>query len=239
MSLDPDNGLWKKALGFGAGLLVLAGLAWAGWEIFHATPPPPRAERAVTTVFLPPPPLPPPPPPPPPPPREEPPPRKEEMIEQETVSEPEPKPEEPPPVAEAPPADLGTNVQGDGPPDGFGLSGNAAGMGRPGGNGAALGSSSAKNRSKWGWYAGLVQNQIADALRRHEKTKTADLQLKLRIWADAAGRIERVALADSSGNPQLDRALQEEVLAGLVLPEPPPAGMPMPIVLRITARRPG
>lgn len=161
------------------------------------------------------------------------------MVPQEAVTEPEPKPEEPPPQAEPPPADLGTNVQGDGPPDGFGLSGNAGGMGLPGGTGTSLGGNQGrKTGSKWGWYAGLVQSRIAEALRRHDKTKSADLYLKLRIWADAGGRIEKVALAGSSGNPALDQSLQNEVLAGLVLPEPPPADMPMPIVLRITAKRP-
>ena len=53
------------------------------------------------------------------------------MVEQTPVNEPEPKPDEPRP-ADEPPAALSTNVQGDGPPDGFGLSGAGGGTGSEG-----------------------------------------------------------------------------------------------------------
>jgi hypothetical protein len=42
---------------------------------------------------------------------------------------------------------------------------------------------------------------------------------------------------DSTGDGKLDSALRDEVLQGLQLPEPPPADMPMPINLRLTARK--
>jgi periplasmic protein TonB len=63
------------------------------------------------------------------------------------------------------------------------------------------------------------------------------MDLKVKIWADASGRISRAALAGSTGDPELDRALAQEVLTGLQLSEPPPGDMPMPIVMKITARR--
>jgi outer membrane biosynthesis protein TonB len=159
------------------------------------------------------------------------------MVEQEAVTEPEPKPDEPEPpkAADEPPAAVGTNVQGDGPPDGFGLSG---GNGTGGIGGTSGTGKTRKTGSQWGWYAGMVQTQVGDAIRKNSKTRAASLEIKLRLWADTSGRIERVAMVGTSGDAALDAALRNEVLTGLRLSEPPPADMPMPIVMRIVARRP-
>lgn len=154
------------------------------------------------------------------------------MVEQTPVNEPEPKPDEPKP-ADEPPAALSTNVQGDGPPDGFGLSG-AGGGGN--GSGRGLGGSG-RAASRWGWYAAKVQTSIGEALRRNPKTRDAVLSEKIRVWPDATGRISRAKLAASTGDPALDAAITS-ALTGVQLPEPPPADMPSPILLRLSARRP-
>ncbi len=60
----------------------------------------------------------------------------------------------------------------------------------------------------------------------------------MRVWADGTGRIVKATLAGSTGRADLDRALQNEILTGLQLESAPPEGMPMPIVMRISARRP-
>src|SRR5579885_2991348 len=162
-------------------------------------------------------------PPPPPPPPQQPP--EEKMIEQTPVDQQEQKPEDKP----APAPDIGTNIKGDGPGDGFGLSGsNGNGLIGGGGHGG----------SRWGWYAGEVQSKIADALRSNPRTRSANLSIQVRIWADASGRITKVRLAGSTGDPALEDILRNQVLNGLQLPDAPPAGMPMPIVLRITERQP-
>ena len=44
-------------------------------------------------------------------------------------------------------------------------------------------------------------------------------------------------MAGSTGDPSLDSAIRDEVLNGLQL-QPPPLGMPIPITLRLAARRP-
>ena len=139
-------------------------------------------------------------------------------------------PEEAP--ADDAPAALGTGIVGDGPADGFGL-GTKGGGGKFGGIGGKGGAG-----SKYGAYAGKVQRSIADRLRSHKKTRTVQMSIKVRIWADANGRVTRAALSGTTGDPQLDRALREEVLPGTQLPEAPPDGMPMPIVMRLTASRP-
>jgi hypothetical protein len=52
------------------------------------------------------------------------------------------------------------------------------------------------------------------------------------------GRIARAELAGSTGDPAVDAAIKNQVLTGLQLQEAPPSGMPLPIVMRITERRP-
>jgi protein TonB len=147
------------------------------------------------------------------------------MIEQEPVKEEEPP--EPEPEPEDAPT---TNLKGDGP-DPFGAR-TTSGNGRNsiGGNKG--------NRSKWGWYAGQVQSVVVDRLRAHKLTRSASLTLTVRVWADSTGRIVRATLTGSSGDAATDAALKNEILTGLQLKEAPPEGMPMPIVMRITAKRP-
>ena len=140
-------------------------------------------------------------------------------------------PDIPPPEAapEAPPSiDLGGgNPNGAGP-----------GVGTGGGNGKPGGSGRIGGGSKYGWYAAKVQTAIDDALRSNASTRSAVLSLQVRVWADAEGRITRATLVGTSGNPATDTAIKNQVLTGLQLPQAPPAGMPMPITLRITARKP-
>jgi TonB family protein len=163
------------------------------------------------------------PPPPPPPPLTPPPapPEEQQKIEEPMIKEEAPK--EAPPKDEPP---LGTGIKGPGG-DSFGLGG-GTGTGRIGAGG---------DGSKWGWYASQVQSRIQQALQQHRKTRAASMTINVRIWPDPNGRISRAQLAGSTGDPSLDGALRDEVLSGLQLPEPP-AGMPAPITLRLTAKRP-
>lgn len=190
--------------------------------------------------------VPPPPPPPPPEPEQpqiEPEPELEpEMIEQPEITEPEieeeaevEEPKDAPPDEgedEPPLGPLGLDADAEGPGDSFNLAGNPGGnpLGRGGGGGGG---------SRWGWYASIVQQQIEGALRANAKTRNVAMRVQIRLWADGSGRISRVQLVNSTGNPEVDAAIRGEALAGLRLREPPPPDMPMPMVARITARRPG
>ena len=51
-------------------------------------------------------------------------------------------------------------------------------------------------------------------------------------------RVTRASLVSSTGDPAVDAAIKADVLTGLQLDAPPPEGMPLPIVMRLTARRP-
>ena len=185
------------------------------------------APKANIIPILPPPPPPPPPTPPPPPPPDQapPPPDAPEFVEEKAPdSPPEPEPDAPAP--------MGSNIEGDGPPDGFGLVGKGGG-GLIGGRGKGGGGG-----SQFGWYAGRVQSAVSSALRSHRATKSSSMSVKARIWVDSSGRVTRAALEGSSGDRAVDEALQNEILVGIRLPDAPPEGMPMPIVMRINAARP-
>lgn len=229
---DDAPGFFQK---FRVPIIVVACLAVATgvWFAFFNKPQKPkRASASVSMVTLMPPPPPPPPTPPPTPPPQEPEEKPPDDVKQEFVEETQPDaaPEPDTPPDEAP---LGTNIEGNGP-DSFGLA-KGGGGGLIGGLGKSTGGGGG---SKYGLYAGQVQARVADALRNHKKTRSAALNIKVRIWADSTGRVTRATLSGSSGDAAVDRAIREEILTGLQLQSPPPEGMPMPIVMRITATRP-
>ena len=168
--------------------------------------------------------------PPPPPPSQLPPPPMEteqKMITQDPVNAIDSKPDDTPP---GPLASVGTSLEGNGP-DSFGLRAGKTNF-NPG-NGKI---ENHDNNSRWGWYASQVQSAISEALQKNDRTRNADFRIVAKIWSDRSGRITRSRLTGSTGSGTLDNAITNEVLAGLVLQEPPPDGMPMPIVLRLTAR---
>ncbi|EIP99269.1 hypothetical protein OpiT1DRAFT_03793 [Opitutaceae bacterium TAV1] len=245
---DPDGFLDEQEPGFfrrygpvlATCLVAAGGIAW--WLVSTASGPKPSApkpqEFSMVRIALPPPP-----PPPPPQQRPEETPKPEEtqqqMIEQEPVAADEPRPAETPqPAAEESAAPMGTNIQGDGPPDGFGLTGRGNG-GIIGGTGTGNGAGSGgRGSSRWGWYAAQIQTTVSSALGKNPKTRAAAMDISVRIWPDAAGRIERAQLVTSTGDREIDDAIRDEVLTGLILREPPPSDMPSPIVLRLTGSRP-
>ena len=219
---DPSPKSNKHRLIIGIMLaLVVAGGAVSLFRSGNGSHRPMVHKAEVMITVLPPPPPPPVPTPPPPPP-----PKEQEMVEQKPVDI-----EEPEPVPTEAPQDqaLSTNNTGNGPDMGLrsGTGGNSnptqIGGGRRGG--------------KWDHYAVSVQNTIAETLRRNSDVRHASFSLKVRVWADANGRITRANLMGSSGEPAIDQAIRNQVLTGLQLPEPPPADMPMPINMRISARK--
>jgi hypothetical protein len=158
---------------------------------------------------------------------------KNEIIEDKPVE----KPKEAPPKDfkndEPPPGPLALAAKGEGPGDLFGLGGKPGGRGFLGGNGGGGGG------GRFGAYSNMVQKQLEAAFDANPKThKMVAPQLDIKLWSDATGRITHVLLLSSAGNPELDAAVREEVLRGLMLREPPPKGMPMPIDLHFRAHRP-
>ncbi len=227
------------ALRFVVGLAALAGIAFLGVQILgnHSGPAKVQQLRMVRLR----PPLPPAPTPPPTPAQIQPQPTVQPTIEQKQMMVLETNPGGPKQQSDKaakadnkPSGPLGVNAKGEGAGDAFGL------VGRPGGNALLWsgGGNGDGGGTRWGWYAGQVQARIIDALQKNSHTRSAAFRVEVRIWPDTTGRVTRVQLVGSTGHPAVDAAIKEEALTGLQLQEPPPADMPLPIVIRLTARRP-
>jgi protein TonB len=220
----------RHRLGLIVGVIAVGGGVWFYLYPSSKIEPARKApEPRVISIQLPPPPPPPPPPAPKLPP---PPPKNDKRVEQTPLAKPEQKPEAAKPKpADKPPEGLGTNNKGPGPGmAGLGSSGN----GMLGGTGSGPGGGGSMSR----WYAGQVGTKVAETLRTNRRTRSASMRIMARVWVDQRGKVTRGELTSSTGDSALDAALTNEVLPGIQLSEPPPAGMPMPIPLRLTARQP-
>jgi hypothetical protein len=156
--------------------------------------------------------------------------QKQEMMDQAPIADEEPKPADTP--HDEPPAALGTNITGSGGPD-YGLAhgGNGGMIGGGGGNGSGRG------EGPYAAYGRKLQRSIVEALQKDPRTRSASFNLtNLRLFPDDFGRIAKVNLGSSTGDPTRDEAIRE-ILKSLQLPEPP-AGIPKPIHLRVVVRRP-
>jgi periplasmic protein TonB len=205
------------------GLLFVAGAYWFfGGD---GLPPPKPRQDTITIIIRPPPPPPPPPP-------------EQKMIEQPKMAEQEFKEDKPDEKPPEPKPDNEANAK-DEPPGPATLNapvgpGGLLPQGKGGGGGGG-----GSGGSRWGYYAAMVQSQIESALAANSRTRKAVLQVQIRLWADGTGRVNRVQLMSSTGDAELDAIIRNEVLGSLMLREPPPKDMPMPMVTRVTERRPG
>lgn len=134
------------------------------------------------------------------------------------------------PKAEQAKETLGTGLKGNGPGlSGLGSSGNGGGFGGPGSGGGG---------NKLGIFTGQVKATVTEALRKNPRTRKAALNIQVRIWVDSTGRVTRAKLDGSTGDKALDDVIQNQILNNLQFPEPPPAGVRPPIIMRLTAARP-
>jgi TonB family protein len=173
------------------------------------------------------PPKPPPPPPPMPQPKTIQPPKMTTPVAKPIVQSP---PKMSPPKAVSAPA-LGTSLKSNGSSNAFDLSGNAGGnglIGGLGGNGTC--------DSDCGSYQDAVASQIRDALQKNPITRDANAGMVVSVWTDASGRVTRVSIDKSSGNPTVDDAVENQALPGLQL-SPPPPNTVMPIIMSLTGEQ--
>ena len=218
---EEDRGSGKVKIIVGLVVLAAVGGVIFAAKQFSTSRPAPQKQETQIVAFIPPPP------PPPPPPKPTPPPEivqeKKPMIVQDEIKEPEEKPDDKP----QPPADKpATNIKGPGGDPNLATSG--------GGN--TFGGPAKKRGSQFGWYAGPVQNRVAEALRNNRATRAAKLDgVLVKIWPDSNAKISRVEFKTGTGQPALDDAIRQ-ALFGLSLDAPPPADMPLPIILRLSAK---
>jgi periplasmic protein TonB len=197
-------------------LFVLAlggGAVWLVVDFLGEAPPPQKKVVQEIRIVRPPPDALPPPPPPPPP--------------EEEVDVPEPQQqEEPTPSDEPPPSEqLGLDAEGTAGGDGFGLAA------RKGGRDLL-----ASGGSAFTWYAGLLKTEILDRLQDDASVRAGSYSVLVRVWVRPDGSIERIALAQSSGDKERDRAIESALARVSRISQTPPAGMPQPISLRIVSR---
>jgi len=223
---DEDRPFFKRhsTLLVVCGLVILgAGVVFAARKLSENNQTEIRRDEVVTLQ------LPPPTPPPTPPPQQTPTPlptpeehEDKPMEAQQPVQE-EKKTEAPKEKPVSAPAPLGTSITGPGGGADLGLANGLGGSG--GGYGTGGG-------TKYGWYASEIQNKIADAVRNDPRMRGTNMNVIVKIWPDATGRIVR-AKVSSAGNEALEAIVRDGILTGLQLPNPPPADMPLPIVMRL------
>ncbi len=221
LTTSPSANKSRLIIGILLGCVLAGGvISFLNTPAEHARPMAKKSEMITITLT---------PPPPPPPPKPEPPkpePPKDQMVEQAPVDQ----VETPDETASTEPQDDGltTNNVGNGPDMGLRAGTGSGTRNRIGGS---------RRGGKWDGFAVKVQNTIAETLRQNAGTRSASFSMKVLVWADANGRITRATPVGSSGSPSVDQALKNQVFNGLQLPEPPPADMPMPINMRISARK--
>ena len=195
-----------------AALLILACAVWYVRTLIGNKAPSEKRQVAIAIKIIRPP-EPPPEPPPPPPPE-----KVQEQIPQDT---PEEKPVEQAPQS----AQLGVDAEGGAGGDNFGLVGHAGGHDLVGsGNGPFV------------YYASMVKDLVVDALSSVDRIKRSKYSVNVRVWIGSDGRIERASLVESTGNRDIDGAIEKALSQGGKVREPPPIEMPQPITLKIVSR---
>ncbi|HKJ22176.1 MAG TPA: TonB C-terminal domain-containing protein [Gammaproteobacteria bacterium] len=169
-------------------------------------------------------------PPPPPPPREKPPPPKQKQkveVKQPKKAPPKPSPKQadklPPPIDD----NLGLDAMGGAGGDAFGLVGKQGGRDLIGGGGG----------SRFRWYAGVVENDISEALSRHEDIRKGRYTVVVKIWVGRDGNIKRIELVKTTGKNDLDKRIRLALDGIHRLSETPPEDLPQPIAVRISSSR--
>jgi protein TonB len=206
---------WQRYVPIAGGtlivLLVLVGAIWFVREMMAH--PSAKSQRQVAQqihIIRPPPPPPDEPPPPPPP-------EKTEPLEQK---EPEQAPEEAPPSEQ-----LGVDADASAGGDSFGLAARKGGRDLVGtGTGAFV------------WYTSHLKDLVLNALTNDEHIRKGAYQVLVRMWIAPDGRVDRIRLASSSGNRDLDSAIESALGRVARAEEAPPIEMPQPVTLRIVSR---
>lgn len=203
------------------GVALLAGIGYGLKKLFSGGAP---HKRQITTVKL----IPDTPPPPPPPPPKEPP--KEQPKEQpKEIKAPEPKP------AEAPPAE---NLKMEGPA-GDGPSPFSEGKVTNEYDKGAVATIGSDGGAKFKWYAGLIKSQIENAIERDKKLTQGQYKLVVSVWLKPNGEFERLSVDQSDAVPEIEQGLRAALANLPAMRDLPPESMPMPVRLRITAKKIG
>lgn len=200
-------------IGGAAVVIALALVIW--WVYGIVTNKDVKAERKVQVVQVirPAPPPPEDKPPPPPPPEQKP----EEQLPQD---EPEPAPSDAPAPAES----LGLDADGSAGGDAFGLAARKGGRDLTGSGGAIF-----------AWYTSRLKDSVVDRLSSEQRLRGKRFSITVKVWIERDGKVREVKLATSSGNREIDAALESTLSKLPRMSEGPPLEMPQPISLKIVS----
>ncbi|WP_241014647.1 TonB C-terminal domain-containing protein [Burkholderia sp. Ac-20379] len=205
--------------------LVVAGVIALIWRFAGDTAGVKRVSAPQVTTVIP---LPPPPPPPPP---KKPPPEKvkEEVktpVDKPTVA---PKPSQAPKPSDNQPKQMTMNASPQAGAGGIPIGG-GDGMGGSGNGGGGFGNTS------YNQYAGYLLQRVIENDKRVQEMNGTHYAGALNIWMDPTGRIKRVTMATSTGDPKIDAAIVAAVESSGKLDEAPPADQAYPVVVKLQGR---
>jgi hypothetical protein len=86
-------------------------------------------------------------------------------------------------------------------------------------------------RGSGGFYAYLVQSQLEHALRQNVRV-AGHFQMRMRIWVDPAGVVQRSEVVSSTANLPLGESIRH-TLENLPIGQPPPPDLLQPVTVRV------
>lgn len=207
-----------QALGGALIVAVVGGMIWFVAHMLNSAPP--TGKKTAQQITL----LQPPPPPPPPPKVEEPPPEPE--VVEEKVPDPEPQEAEQANDDMPPGEELGLDADGGAGSDAFGLVGKKGARDLIGGNSV----------SRLAWYNRILERDIQDQLAETECARARSYRAEWKLWLHPDGKVERIELSRSTGDPELDACLRTASRAVRMVSERPPEEAANPVRIKITSR---
>ena len=161
-----------------------------------------------------------------------PPPPKEELIEQPDLEDSQVEIEQLGPEDDVGPMvddSLGLDTVGVAGSDAFGLAAKRGGRDLiEAGNGGG-------RMVQFGQYAALLERSLQQQLSRNEALRQSGYSAVVSVWIAKDGRVERCEMAKSTGDRETDRELRQTLTTMCRISQTPPAEMPQPVTIRVTA----
>lgn len=83
------------------------------------------------------------------------------------------------------------------------------------------------------WYYGRVQAGLRQTFCANSRTRLGGYRAAVGLWIGSSGTVSRASLLDTTGDSNLDAAL-DRAIHGIIIGEPPPPGFAQPIIMLIT-----
>jgi protein TonB len=219
---EGERSPWKRTVaGAAIGVAALALLSAGVWQLVKDAGAPKRKQAQVISLVQP---------------RELPKPPPEPEKPKEEVKEKIDTPPPPEAKTDSPPPEAPVRLEGAAGPggDNFGIAGGGKGSEY---NIAPVASGTGTGRG-FSFYTSELQALLQSELNRNDKLRGSEYRAAVALWLRPDGRVEKVEITGSTGNPQTD-ALLRETIAEATRFKAPPESMPQPVKLRVTARGSG